>query len=256
MQNNQTLFLERIRTALDAGNEHRTEKEELALPPDDAAIVHTITSRGREERLALLQQLTENGAALGLKVHICASRPDAAARIAAIAHDNEPEFGATREIVMHDHPLLHTLPLAPLLAPKGIGLHLTLDAGPEVRHHTVNAYIGITVAAWAIAESATIVQLTRPGQPRSTSLVPSLHIGVLPLSHLLATLDEAYALIRREPDLDSVVFISGPSKTADIEATMVYGAHGPKAMHLIVLTDEPATEQELSTNIQSDLAQI
>ena len=143
---------------------------------------------------------------------------------------------------MHDHPLLQALPLEPLLAKDSIVIHTTSSNDPEVRRHTINAYIGVTSATWAIAESATIVQLTRPGQPRSTSLVPSIHIAVLEFANLVATLTEAYALIRQEPDLESLVLISGPSKTADIEGSMVHGAHGPKAMHLIVLIAKPIAD--------------
>lgn len=85
--------------------------------------------------------------------------------------------------------------------------------------------------------AATIVQVTRPGRPRSTSLVPPIHIALLPFAHLLADLAEAYAMIRQEPDLASWELISGPSKTADIEACMVHDAHGPRALHLLVLDD-------------------
>jgi len=208
----------------------------LFAPADDAATLRAIAGRNRGEQLALLDQLRANAGPLGLKVQRCASLVEAAACIATIARHSEPEFGRTREIVRHDHPLLQALPLDQLLAGE-IDVHLTRHAAPSVRRHTLASYIGITAPDWAITESATLVQLTRPGQPRSTSLVPSIHIAVLPLSQLVVTLAEAYALLRREPDLDSLVLISGPSKTADIEACMVHGAHGPKAVHLIVVTE-------------------
>jgi L-lactate dehydrogenase complex protein LldG len=47
-------------------------------------------------------------------------------------------------------------------------------------------------------------------------------------------------MIRREQDLNSLTFISGPSKTADIEAHMVHGAHGPREMHVILLQAQPS----------------
>ncbi len=237
MENKQSAFLARIRAALGKGNAEQTAWEEGTLARDDTALLQTLAARSREEQGLLLQQLTAHAGTLNLSVHVCDSLAAAADCIADLARDNEPEFGTSREIIIHDHPLLHALQLeAPLLA-QGCIPHLSRNGDPEVRHHTVNAYIGITVAAWGIAESATIVALTRPGQPRSTSLVPSIHIAVLALAQLVATLGEVYALIRREQDLDSLVLISGPSKTADIEAHMVHGAHGPRAMHLIVLTE-------------------
>ena len=231
MANNQALFLDRIRIALKQGS-----RPSMSVATDDKAFLQSIASRGREEQLLLLRQLTDNAEPLHLQVHGCASLTAAGECVAAIARECKPEFGTSREIVLHDHPLMHGLQLAPLLSAQGIANHLTRSGDPDVRQHTVNASIGITVAAWAIAESATIVQLTRPGQPRSTSLVPSIHIAVMLLSNLVATLAEAYALLRREQHPDSLVLISGPSKTADIEHTMVHGAHGPREMHLIVLT--------------------
>jgi L-lactate dehydrogenase complex protein LldG len=241
MNANQTAFLRNIRAALDTKGHQLASPGDLFLPVDDSAAVDRAINRSQEERLALAAVLHDNAAPLGLSVHPCASPMEAAACVAAIAGASEPEYGTAREIVIHDHPLLQTLPWASLASDHGLSLHSTRHGNPEVRRHTISAYIGITAAAWAIAESATIVQLTRPGQPRSTSLVPSIHIAVLPLANLVATLEEALALVRREPDVDSLVLISGPSKTADIEAHMVLGAHGPRAMHLILLTGTAST---------------
>ena len=81
----------------------------------------------------------------------------------------------------------------------------------------------------------------RPGQPRSISLVPSIHIAVITADQILANFKELYALLRWGSKGDGVEldnclsFISGPSKTADIEATLVHGAHGPRELILIVL---------------------
>ena len=244
MADNQPLFLNRIRAALGDGDKERIAWEELAAPIDDSAVLQKLTIRSWEEQRLLLRQLVDTAGSLHLEVHICASLIEAASCIIAIARDSTPEFGSSKEIVIHDHPLLRALQLESLLVEAAIRTHLTRSNDPEVRQHTVNASIGITAAAWGIAESATIVQLTRPGQPRSTSLVPSIHIAVLELANLVATLAEAYALIRQEPDLESLVLISGPSKTADIEGTMVHGAHGPRAMHLLILTIEPVVDKK------------
>jgi len=67
--------------------------------------------------------------------------------------------------------------------------------------------------------------------------VPSVHIAVLPLDRLVAELSEIYAHLEAlDPMPAAVTFISGPSKTADIEAQLVHGAHGPREMHLFVVT--------------------
>jgi L-lactate dehydrogenase complex protein LldG len=58
---------------------------------------------------------------------------------------------------------------------------------------------------------------------------------LLPVDRLLADLSELQALLQEHPPASSYVFISGPSKTGDIESHIVYGAHGPKDMHVVVL---------------------
>ena len=82
----------------------------------------------------------------------------------------------------------------------------------------------------------------RPGQARSVSLVPSIHVAVITLDQIVRDLEELYALLRNDLGQSGeglgrcTTFISGPSKTADIELTMVHGAHGPRALHLFVIT--------------------
>ena len=229
-------FLNHIRAAVADATTERLPLDTLLAPADDGPLLAALAGRTQNQRMKLLQQLIAHAAPLNLQVSTCASLPEAAGRIAAIALASEPEFSGQKALILHEHRLLQTLALDTLTELEDIPQHWTSRANPRVRAHTLAASIGVTVADWGIAESATIVQLTRPGRPRSTSLVPSIHIALLPLSRLVADLAEAFALIRREPEHASMVLISGPSKTADIEACMVLGAHGPRAMHLLVLT--------------------
>jgi len=231
-----TAFLDRIRAAVRDTVDDRLSWDALLAPTDDRAIFAAQAGRTREQRMVLLGRLMEQAAPLNLQVHACATLAEAAECIAALARAGEPEFHDRKSLILHEHPLLRALPLDARPELAGIPCHWTSVDDPRGRDHTLAAFVGITVADWGIAESATLVQLTRPGRPRSTSLVPSIHIALLLLQHLVADLAEAYALIRRAPGSDSLVLISGPSKTADIEACMVLGAHGPRAVHLIVLT--------------------
>ena len=64
----------------------------------------------------------------------------------------------------------------------------------------------------------------------------SVHIALLPVKRILADLKEFQALLQQRPPASSYILISGPSKTGDIESHLVYGAHGPREMHVIVLT--------------------
>ncbi len=93
-----------------------------------------------------------------------------------------------------------------------------------------------------MADTATLVMRTRPGQARAVSLLPSIHVAVIGLDQIIADLKELYALLKWDPQerqeglTNCMTFISGPSKTADIEATMVHGAHGPREVLVYVIT--------------------
>jgi L-lactate dehydrogenase complex protein LldG len=103
----------------------------------------------------------------------------------------------------------------------------------------VDASVTGTVAG--IADTGTLV--LRPGrnEPRTLSLVPPVHVAVLMASHLHASLPAAmHALYPGDgpPDLPTnLLLVTGPSKTADIQQVLAYGAHGPKEL-VIVLVDD------------------
>jgi len=100
------------------------------------------------------------------------------------------------------------------------------------------AQAGITGALAGIAETGTLV-LPAGGdhQPLSASLLPAIHIAVLPASRLLTSLEQ----VMRLPQVASApatVLITGPSRTADIEMTLTIGVHGPKELHVFLVDDE------------------
>ncbi len=233
-------FMAGIREALGLAAEEVRGVEEcrsLFAESDDTLILDRIRYRTHVEKQALLQILQNNAPQLNLDVHAVPSLGAAADRIVAIIRACTPEFSSARQVIQHDHPDIAELQLWQRFAGEAVAVHTTYPADRHLTAKTVQSCIGITVPRWAVAESATIVQLTEPGRPRSTSLLPSVHIALLRLEWLLADLSEVYALLRLEPPQDSFVFITGPSKTADIEAHMVHGAHGPREMHLVVIDE-------------------
>jgi L-lactate dehydrogenase complex protein LldG len=98
------------------------------------------------------------------------------------------------------------------------------------------AQAGITGVLCAISETGTLVIPGGTGRPQSASLLPELHIAVLYREKILATLSEALHLpeIREAP---TVVLVSGPSRTADIEMTLTIGVHGPGEVHVFLVND-------------------
>jgi L-lactate dehydrogenase complex protein LldG len=96
---------------------------------------------------------------------------------------------------------------------------------------------GVTGCFCAIAETGTVLLLSSPQTPKLNALLPENHICVVRRPRLVDTMEEAFALLRTEVgELPrSVFFVSGPSRTADIEQTIVIGAHGPYREHVIVV---------------------
>ncbi|MBI3761125.1 MAG: LUD domain-containing protein [Chloroflexi bacterium] len=102
------------------------------------------------------------------------------------------------------------------------------------------ASAGVTGALAGLADTGSIVVASGPSRPRLASLLPPTHIAVLPVADLYPTLPEFFAA---RPGLaragSNVVIITGPSRTADIELTPVYGVHGPKVLHVVLLSRRP-----------------
>ena len=97
--------------------------------------------------------------------------------------------------------------------------------------------VGITGAFCAIAETGTLMTLSGPQTPAAASLLPETHIAVLQASRVVPGMEDAWALLRAEIGAPprAVNFISGPSRTADIEQTVTLGAHGPYRVHVVAV---------------------
>jgi L-lactate dehydrogenase complex protein LldG len=96
--------------------------------------------------------------------------------------------------------------------------------------------VGITGAFCAIAETGTLMTVSGRETPATVSLLPETHIAVVSRSRIVRGMEEAWQLARDELGRlpRSVNFISGPSRTADIEQTVTLGAHGPYRVHVVI----------------------
>ena len=95
--------------------------------------------------------------------------------------------------------------------------------------------VGITTVQAAIAETGTLVLDSARERHRFVSLVPPVHIAIVDASAIYATLGEALAMLQNSKDLSpAVTFITGPSRTADIELTLTIGVHGPQELYVII----------------------
>ena len=96
---------------------------------------------------------------------------------------------------------------------------------------------GFSACRGAIAETGTLMLLSGRQTPATVSLLPETHIALVDVSRIVPTMEDAFALLRAECGSlpRAVNFISGPSRTGDIEQTIVLGAHGPCRVHLILI---------------------
>jgi L-lactate dehydrogenase complex protein LldG len=253
----QGVFINRIRAALGyTSHEIRRDKNICSsqLTDDTRKILDRIKNRSRDERQHLLDRLIEMAQPINLKVAVLKDQAAVVAAIADFVGKKDPEWGEKKSIAVWQHPLLEGLNLSETLAPQGVPIYVTelgeSEAGgasgekarENLRQHVIDAYIGITSADYCMADTATLVMRTRPGQARSVSLVPSIHIAVIYLDQIIFDLKELYALLQWDPEAQKegltncMTFISGPSKTADVEATMVHGAHGPREVFVYVIS--------------------
>ncbi|HEY9160699.1 MAG TPA: lactate utilization protein [Desulfomonilia bacterium] len=103
----------------------------------------------------------------------------------------------------------------------------------SLKEKAFSADAGLTGAAFAVAESGTIGIAAVTGMPRLVSIAPPVHIAVIPLNRLYPTYETAIKGIETMPS--ELILITGPSSTADIQATPFKGMHGPGRLFVILL---------------------
>lgn len=95
--------------------------------------------------------------------------------------------------------------------------------------------VGITKAQAAIAETGTLVLDSSAEKNRLVSLVPPVHIAILDASRIFQTLGETLTALQSGEEISpAITFITGPSRTADIELTLAIGVHGPQELYVII----------------------
>jgi L-lactate dehydrogenase complex protein LldG len=127
---------------------------------------------------------------------------------------------------------------APLLAELTRGI-----AGLEVCPSPTDLFgydVGITSAQLAIAETGTLILESEKERHRLISLLPPIHIALVRSSGIVLTIADALKQLRGDGQSAmsrAITFITGPSRTADIELTLTVGVHGPKELYVIVIDE-------------------
>ena len=235
-------FLEGIRTAL--GREKAPPSpsyplldETLSELEAQAADVHHRLAQSRPRIVEKLDEMARQG---GWKVCRAAGYEEAVEYVTSLATSLGAEW-----LVRSDQPVFGELPVDAAL--KSLGLTVTTVAQEEtrtresLRQEIASADMGLTGADYAVAETGSLVILPRKGLSRLVSLYPPVHLALVRPSEIIESLDDLFLLRRLEYHRNSgemgsyLNFITGPSRTADIEMTLVVGVHGPKEAHLVLL---------------------
>lgn len=114
--------------------------------------------------------------------------------------------------------------------------HLVGHSAGDLRAFCAAADAGLSSADAALAETGSVILSSGPAQSRMATLLPPIHIVLLPTSRLTSDIF-TWTQARQETIPANITLISGPSKTADIEQTMAVGVHGPKRFVVIVYED-------------------
>lgn len=225
-------FLERVRRAAVQGQAYRPA---VTAQPDDAGYV----GGGDDPCGRLAEQIQAAGGQAHLVDDLAAAR--------RALNDLLATF-QPRQALCWRHSLLDQLQLADLLAEHGCRCldETVLRSLPpeEQRQAMLAAEVGITSCTWAVAETGSLVMASQPGRERLASLAPPRHVAVVSADQVLGDLFDVFARLQALPTLPSnVAFITGPSKTGDLELKLTTGVHGPKEWFVIISRQPAAAPQ-------------
>ena len=145
----------------------------------------------------------------------------------------------TKTVIGWNAPVISETGLSERLERSGVQFTANDDkqSGAEFINTAIGAGIGITAVDYALADTGTLVLITGAGRARSASLLPPVHVAILKPQQIILGLDELIPRLNTSAGLDlasAVTFITGPSRTADIELTLVVGVHGPQELHVVL----------------------
>lgn len=153
--------------------------------------------------------------------HTAKVSPDGLAdALAALVRDED-----VKKATLWPIPALAELCVAEALTRLGVEI-VSPYAGKEA---LATCDLGITAADHAFPETGTMLLRSTPERPRMVSLVPRVHLALIDPGILRADLSPAFEQVKGE---GYFVFVTGPSRTADIELTVTIGVHGPKALYV------------------------
>ena len=181
-------------------------------------------------------------------------------QLALFIHNVEKEFGTVERVpdlasvpaAITDYLAAQNLPARIVMAPHPELESIDWSTRPMLEREARRARDGDQVSlqhAWAgVAETGTVLFPSEAARPATLNLLPDTEIVVLRASAVAGAYEEAWDRLRAERKdaltggfmPRNLMFVTGPSRSADIEQTLELGAHGPRRLHVLLVEDEPA----------------
>ncbi|HKQ04482.1 MAG TPA: lactate utilization protein C [Blastocatellia bacterium] len=221
-------ILSKVRQAL--GNRHAAHS--AGLPDDIVPAPPPLAPLSEHERDTLVEQFAVALARVGGGFSVAASAQEVGEQIAGIAAQVK-----SRKAVGWHSPWFEQLGLMSRLAEMDVELITDRERPDKAAfiNEAAEAGLGVTAVDYALADSGTLCLLAGKTRPRTASLLPPVHVAILRPEQILRGLDDLFTLLPADDRLSSAVtLITGPSRTADIELTLVVGVHGPQQLHVIL----------------------
>ncbi|MBU1229129.1 MAG: lactate utilization protein [Proteobacteria bacterium] len=167
---------------------------------------------------------------LDVRLRLAASPAEAAGHVADIARERQAATYARWQ----------ELPLGPEVDAALAGLGRVTNIGPDCCQALAQVDLGLTFAQAALLDSGSLALVSGPGRARAVSLLPPVHLCLVPRSALAPDVSALPELLRRHADAQGrppscLNLVTGPSSTADIELVLVRGVHGPRALEVVGL---------------------
>ena len=175
-----------------------------------------------QDRAEVINAFKENLALVGATCVLVENEAEAADRLSEIVNVLD-----AKKIVVSDSELVHRIVNAS-------GINAVQDPS---REELFASDIGVTSAQWAIAETGTLVLGSGAERHRLVSLVPPVHVCILTAGSIRQSMAEILELADTDANR-TITFITGASRTSDIELTLAIGVHGPGELHVIVIKDQ------------------
>jgi L-lactate dehydrogenase complex protein LldG len=224
-------ILGKIRTALAGQREHEETGHGIRPAPDQS---HN-NGAAVEDLAEIVQRFETELKKVGGQFYAAENSQAACEYVLKLARSQ-----GTRSAAGWDCPVIRDIGLVEALEDAGVEFIAdnSADGGAEgFIKHALGAGLGISGVDYALADTGTLVVLSGPGHARSVSLVTPVHVALVKIEQLLPDLNDLFPLLKERGSLSSAIaLITGPSRTADIEMTLVVGVHGPQQLHVVLLS--------------------